>query len=251
MAAVRLRAAILAAVLLVAAAAAVTVVPKAVHAHSSSVEPLEYTWSNACRRGGINGNIKWCPGPCPRDPVRKNYKPRTYRRGQWFKFVYYKNNHRGGMFRLSLVPLKRRFSSWAHDKNAFLYSCWDAGMVNCPSRSSHACGTDQRGKRYQQWVRLPTVFPDGDYYLGYTWWGGSWQQGDYYSCARIRVRGGQLTASHQPAFTRSSRGGKCWSSATKIGQCRREPCFRKMAWRTPAAFDRRKPKRIFRWAVNK
>lgn len=157
----------------------------------------------------------------------------------------------GGMFRLSLVPLKRRFSSWAHDKNAFLYSCWDAGMVNCPSRSSHACGTDQRGKRYQQWVRLPTVFPDGDYILGYTWWGGSWQQGDYYSCARIRVRGGQLTASHQPAFTRSSRGGKCWSSATKIGQCRREPCFRKMAWRTPAAFDRRKPKRIFRWAVNK
>lgn len=155
------------------------------------------------------------------------------------------------MFRLSLVPLKRRFSSWAHDKNAFLYSCWDAGMVNCPSRSSHACGTDQRGKRYQQWVRLPTVFPDGDYYLGYTWWGGSWQQGDYYSCARIRVRGGQLTASHQPAFTRSSRGGKCWSSATKIGQCRHEPCFRKMAWRTPAAFDRRKPKRIFRWAVNK
>lgn len=95
MAAVRVRAAILAGVLLVAAAAAVTVVPKAVDAHSSSVEPLEYTWSNACRRGGINGNIKWCPGPCPRDPVRKNYKPRTYRRGQWFKFVYYKNNHRG------------------------------------------------------------------------------------------------------------------------------------------------------------
>lgn len=105
MAAARLRAAIPAALLLVAAAAA-AVVPKAVHAHSSCVEPLEYTWSNACRRGGINGNVKWCPGPCPRDPVRKNYKPRTYRRGQWFKFVYYKNNHRGTLRRrLSFASL--------------------------------------------------------------------------------------------------------------------------------------------------
>lgn len=102
MAAIRLRAAIPAALLLLVAAAA-SAVPARVDAHSSCVEPLEYTWSNACRRGGVNGNVKWCPGPCPRDPVRKNYKPRTYRRGQWFKFVYYKNNHRG-MLRGRLSP---------------------------------------------------------------------------------------------------------------------------------------------------
>jgi len=53
-----------------------------VDAHSSCINPLEYTWSNACRRGGVNGNIKWCSGPCPRDPVRKNYHIQTYRRGQ-------------------------------------------------------------------------------------------------------------------------------------------------------------------------
>lgn len=93
MAAIRLRRAIPAVLLLVVTSACA--VRTAVDAHSSCVEPLEYTWSNACRRGGINGNVKWCPGPCPRDTVRKNYHVKTYRRGQWFKFVYYKNNHKG------------------------------------------------------------------------------------------------------------------------------------------------------------
>lgn len=92
MAASRLRWSIFSMLLLAVVAA--TLAPRTA-AHSSCVEPLEYTWSNACRRGGVNGNIKWCPGPCPRDPVRKNYKVTTYRRGQWFKFVYYRNNHQG------------------------------------------------------------------------------------------------------------------------------------------------------------
>lgn len=87
------RRAIPAVLLLVVAAVSGAHTP--VDAHSSSIVPLEYTWSNACRRGGINGNVKWCPGPCPRDTVRKNYKITTYRRGQWFKFVYYRNNHSG------------------------------------------------------------------------------------------------------------------------------------------------------------
>ncbi|OSX69554.1 hypothetical protein BU14_1399s0002, partial [Porphyra umbilicalis] len=185
-----------------------------VDAHSSCINPLEYTWSNACRRGGVNGNIKWCSGPCPRDPVRKNYHIQTYRRGQWFPFDYYRNNHSGGFMRLSLVPMKHRFSHKAHDRNAFLWTCWDVGLRDCPRRTPHDCGTDRKGKRYRQWVRMPNVFPDGDYMLGYAWYGGGWRQGDYWSCARIRIRGGKLDKWHQPAFkTSGSRGGRCYSSS--------------------------------------
>lgn len=69
--------------------------------------------------------------------------------------------HVGGFLRLSLVPLHHRFNAWAHKRNAFRWSCWDHGMVNCPQRNSHECGTDRNGKRYQQWVEIPKVFPDG------------------------------------------------------------------------------------------
>lgn len=64
-------------------------------AHSSTIRPLESTWSNACRVGGINGAWKNCPGPCPRDPDRKSYRVEEFRRGQWFPLIYYKNNHSG------------------------------------------------------------------------------------------------------------------------------------------------------------
>lgn len=105
MAALWRRRAIPAVLLLVVAAVSGAHTP--VDAHSSSLVPLEYTWSNACRRGGINGNVKWCPGPCPRDTVRKNYKITTYRRGQWFKFVYYRNNHSGTLL-AGCATLSRR-----------------------------------------------------------------------------------------------------------------------------------------------
>eukprot|EP00168_Porphyra_purpurea_P009200 TRINITY_DN221_c0_g1_i7.p1 TRINITY_DN221_c0_g1~~TRINITY_DN221_c0_g1_i7.p1 ORF type:complete len:319 (-),score=3.96 TRINITY_DN221_c0_g1_i7:419-1375(-) len=142
--------------LLIAAALAAN---SGVDAHSSCIFPLEYTWANACRRGGINGAIKWCNGPCPRDPVRKNYKIESFRRGQWFPFDYYRNNHNGGFMRLSLVPMKHRFSHEAHNRNAFLWTCWDVGLRDCPRRTPHDCGTDRQGKRYRQWVRMPNVFP--------------------------------------------------------------------------------------------
>lgn len=82
-------------VLTVAAAAGTSSPLTGVAAHSSVIEPLDRTWSNSCRIGGINGAGKWCPGPCPRDPERKNYQVRTYRRGQSMKLIYYRNNHSG------------------------------------------------------------------------------------------------------------------------------------------------------------
>lgn len=69
----------------------------------------------------------------------------------------------GGFMRMSLVPLRDRFNKWVHDRNAFRWSCWDhrPSLVNCPRRTSHDCGTDNGGKRYQQWVEIPKVFNDG------------------------------------------------------------------------------------------
>lgn len=221
-----------------------------VAAHSSTLRPLESTWSNACRVGGINGAWKNCPGPCPRDPDRKSYRVEEFRRGQWFPLIYYKNNHSGGFLRLTLVPLHHRFNAWVHKRNAFRWSCWDHGIVNCPQRNSHECGTDNQGKRYQQWVEIPKVFPDGEYYLGYSWMGGSFHQGDYYSCAKIRIRGGPIQNSWKPIYV-NNKNGKCDSAAGDLGQCRTEPCSRSSRWIRPDAWNGRTPAPLNRWQVNK
>ncbi|KAK1865256.1 hypothetical protein I4F81_007790 [Pyropia yezoensis] len=239
--------------LAVATAAAVVGSPPGgggVAAHSSCRSPLESTWSNSCRIGGINGAWKNCPGPCPRDPDRKNYRVEQFRRGQWIPFVYYKNNHSGGFLRLSLVPLHHRFNAWAHKRNAFRWSCWDHGMVNCPQRNSHECGTDRNGKRYQQWVEIPKVFPDGEYYLSYLWYGGTFRQGDYYSCAKIRISGGPIQNTWKPIYV-NNKNGQCYSTASTLGQCRQEPCYRPPHWIRPDAWNGRTPGQLNRWEVTK
>ncbi|GAB0490233.1 hypothetical protein MMPV_001465 [Pyropia vietnamensis] len=167
-----------------------------VAAHSSCLHPLESTWSNACRIGGMNGAWKNCPGPCPHDPDRKVYKVESFRRGQWFPLVYYKNNHSGGFMRLSLV------------------------------------------------------FPDGEYYLGYAWYGGSSRQGDYYSCAKIRIQGGPIQDWWNPIYV-NHRNGQCQTTAGALGQCRKEPCFRPTRWIRPDDWNGHTPKRLNRWEVTK
>ncbi|KAK1861683.1 hypothetical protein I4F81_004264 [Pyropia yezoensis] len=85
--------------------------------------------------------------------------------------------------------------------------------------------------------------PDGEYVLGYAWYGGSFQQGDYYSCARVRVKGGAPLRQSYTAILEHARNGKCDSTANKLGICRREPCRgRRRTPMKPAEFNGSPPK---------
>lgn len=212
-----------------------------VAAHSSLVSPLEETYDNACRIGGVNRHKGVnCPGPCPTKKKRRNYRVVTYRRGQRTPIEYLRNNHKGGFLRLSLVPVHQKMSHAVHARNAFRWSCWSHGRIGCGSGS---CGTDRTRSRYRQFMTIPDVFPDGEYVLGYAWYGGSFQQGDYYSCARVRVKGGAPLRQSYTAILEHARNGKCDSTANKLGICRREPCRgRRRTPMKPAEFNGSPPK---------
>lgn len=142
-----------------------------------------------------------------------------------------------------------------HARNAFHYSCWGANPVRANSNEK---GRDSYGfslvggdgalhnlplAYYTVNITIPAVIPDGDYVLGWLWFGGIggsiYQNtptspyplglfGDYWSCAYIRIKGGKKRASsHIPQFINDmkqfwSKG--CYAANDGPGNCVYEPC---------------------------
>lgn len=185
----------------------------------------------------------WCNGACP--PVwtsgwaAARNSPRrpsaTWRRGQRVVIVYHKNNHRGGIYRRSLVPVKKMYDRTWHRRGAFEWGCWSQGEFKCGRRPF--CGTDKYGRAYRTETTIPRIFPDGDYVFVQSWYGGmNWQNTrpkfpDYTSCAFVRIRGGWSSEMHQPLFRPGNsrtalRTGKCETGKLWLGQCGGAPCKR-------------------------
>jgi len=147
-----------------------------------------------CRIGGSPGYVVSCPGPCPahtkamlRDPPTTT----TIRRGGVLNLRYSRNNHEGGFARYSLVPADRAMDGHFHTRAAFLYTCWDTGAFKCrnPRERWRDCKYDDDQVAYKRRLRIPRVYPDGLYVLGFAWWGGldkgkgfNAALGDYYDC---------------------------------------------------------------------
>jgi hypothetical protein len=139
--------------------------------------------------------MQTCPGPCNLDFTKyaggANYPDSahpaaTYKRGQMVNIKYNRNNHPcGGFVRMTLVPADKVMDKAAHEKGAFHYSCWGAGVtVATPAQIAkddkgfNIIGNDgeqhsQPPAFYSTDVIIPDVVPDGDYVLGWVWFGGT------------------------------------------------------------------------------
>lgn len=189
----------------------------------------------------IDCNPPQCRGPCPpiwsRGKARARNSPSNpsavWRRGQEVTIDWHRNNHEGGFYRRTLVPVKYMNSKAWHKKMAFDWGCWEQGRFMCGK--SAPCGTDKKGFAYRNKMRVPNVYPDGDYVFGMVWYGGVHFRrkrgffSDYYTCSYVRIKGGALAASHTPTYTpgRSHRrvpAGQCLTSKLNIGQCGGEEC---------------------------
>ncbi|KAI0559558.1 lysophospholipase [Gracilaria domingensis] len=205
---------------------------------------------DGCRIGGTGGFIGNCPGPCPNYNLAADADPSNptviFQRGGYHKVVWSRNNHEGGFVRWTLVPLNKKDSKDWHSKMAFHYNCWNVGRFNCNDFDFHRdCNYDRQNEAYAKMLYIPPVFPDGDYVLGWTWYGGGvgfGHFGDYYDCAYVRVSGGeQVRDSYVPEF--SAGGGSeyedgCEATVDDLGICWKEPCLpmRKTEKRVPAPF---------------
>lgn len=203
-----------------------------VHAHQSLSLPLPLSRDVACR---ISSNSN-CRPPCPRTKLRLDVNPNnpslTVRRGSTVTFHTLKNNHIGGFSRWSLVPLYQKYNSAAHNRLAFLYTCADPRPTSCRSATRRRdCNYDRNNLFFRHSVRIPPVYPDGVYVLGWVWYGGGarWGSfGDYYDCTYIRIAGGPLANSYRPTFAPgpaiSRVGSRCRATVDRVGICWREPC---------------------------
>lgn len=175
-----------------------------------------------------------CPSIWNSGMKNSRAKPaKRWQRGQRVVIRWVRNNHRGGMFRVSIVPVEKMMSKEWHAKFALSYGCWDTGVHRC---SGEACGTDSDHEAFSRSITVPAVFPDGDYVVGHVWYGGldyTKQKGDfpdYYSCSFVRIEGGDTEVEEfQPYFegwVTSDKSGTelCRTAADTTRQCQRQEC---------------------------
>lgn len=200
--------------------------------HSFLLEPrTEASNPRECRVGGPDKDgANNCRGPCISESwqLKKIIPVTTYKRGEKFTAVWAMNNHAGGFVRFTLVPIKDRMNKKVHDKFAFHYTCYKKELHKCPyfgTSNDDYCGTAEY--LYRTNLTVPKVYPNGEYILGWSWYGGVEQKkayyGDYWSCARIKINGGPFEDSFAPEFSPEN-GKGCNSPVNELGVCPSEPC---------------------------
>lgn len=226
---------LLAAAAMLAALAAMAV-PPPVAAHSFLTVPLPISRLDGCRVGGVGGVPGNCPGPCPNSAFRSDTSSKNpaavYRRGSTYEVRWTRNNHEGGILRWAMVPVSEMWEIDSHERNAFHWSCWSINRFSCSAMERNRdCYFDRSNQAFRDYLRIPDNLPDGDYVLGWTWYGGGEGPvgkqaifGDYYDCSYVRVEGGDtLTDAHYPTFSGDSTG-TCLATVNRPGICKTEPC---------------------------
>lgn len=235
-----------------------------------------------CRQGGEpHVGVMNCKGPCDLRAMNLGYvnhgstsnPAAVYARGQRARLKYQRNNHGpGGFVRITLVRPEDMMDKSAHERNAFHYSCWGARPVASSPQDIQrdrygfsVNGNDGaehyfRKSFYETFVTIPPTVPDGDYLLGWVWFGGTGSKitsdgvqqpspygyfGDYWSCSYVRVQGGvPLQSSYTPVFLNDMKQFSvqgCMSANDSPGVCVYEPCSVTGKYQLPRAFKAGSP----------
>ena len=220
-----------------------------VSSHTWQAKPPAYNtrWATTNCRGAE------CTNACPslkRDGNRNSREnpAETWRRGESVRVGWVRNNHHGGMVRIAVVPVAVMWDRDWHTKFTIAHTCWSLNGHRC-QEGIEDCGTDSKKEVFELSFNVPTVFPDGDYVVGTVWYGGLHYKkkrgafADFYSCAFIRIQGGEPAGGyHKPFFVAGNgeavENGKCQTSVDRIGPCDRNTCTdRRSFFAIPAVFN--------------
>lgn len=162
-------------------------------------------------------------------------------------FKWSHNNHYpSGLLKFSIVPLEDKCDGAKHKALSFYYTCWDRGEYDCTKED--LCHTDTKGSGWSGDIKIPDVLPDGEYIIGWLWYGGGKKEGgkmtgqwsDYYSCSHVTIKGGSMGKSWEvvfnPADSESAPQGGCLTASDEVGPCAKgEPCRSKPLFVGPPA----------------
>eukprot|EP00171_Calliarthron_tuberculosum_P009507 IDg9507t1 len=134
---------------------ALTFFARSALAHYNLKDPMPYN--------PIDCNAPDCRGPCP--PIWKTgggaarnsaaTPSRTWRRNTHVTIEWHRNNHEGGFYRRSLVPVRHMNDYKWHKKAAFEWGCFTQNRYYCGHKP--ACGTDKEQYAYRNSMRVPSV----------------------------------------------------------------------------------------------
>lgn len=197
-------------------------------------DPMPISNVETCRIGGNPGFEANCGGPCPDYNFRYDMRPEnpsaTWERGSLQTIHYARNNHEGGFVRLTMVPIDEMNVKSVHNVMAFYFGCWSSeNRYHCNDKEHHRdCGYDLDNEAFKMDIVVPTVYPDGVYVLGWSWYGGGedfGSFGDYYDCSYVRIQGGPLEESVRAFFKPGPRySDGCQAAVDRLGVCTTEPC---------------------------
>lgn len=159
-----------------------------------------------------------------------------------------------------MVPISAQYSRFWHASLTIEHGCWESGAARCRPGDWRMCGTDRLGFHFRRKIVLPHVFPDGEYVLGMSWYGGvrdivnGFQ--DFYSCSYVRISGGgavskdrfyaKFKAGPPMPNGKGVRYGKCLASANRLGVCGWAGCKNVPAiYQLPAAIKKPLAQRAF------
>lgn len=224
------------------AAGVAAAVAVGVAGHSSLTLPTPFSYDVFCKTESAQN----CPGPCPVRDLKASPPVQTWARGQTVPLRWFRNNHEGGFVRWALVTPDKVNDQAAHNAGAFAYGCYSVGRYTCTAaeKATH-CGADNTGSGHRIEAQVPTHLPDGEYVLGWVWYGGfnhpNIEFSDYVDCARVRIAGGvPQTSSYQPVLLPGSDAapeGSCEATRNSISQCRNDRCpGRPVSVMVPAEF---------------
>lgn len=160
-----------------------------------------------------------------------------WKRGEKVTINWARNNHRTGIIRFAIVPVKRKMDREAHRKLALYHGCFDQGEYQC-KKDPELCGADIKGYGYRRNFTIPTIYPDGLYVFALVWYGGIHSPlserrffSDYWSCSHIRIEGGKsVGGTFRPFYDpgnnlqASKHHGMCLTGIDEPGVCPHSGC---------------------------
>lgn len=176
-----------------------------------------------------------CLGPCdiPLSARKSSSAVHAAKRGDSLTIQWPRNNHAGGFIRFAWAPTAQSDNATYFDNHVQQINCHEVGGCH-PDDPSNPNGGDSgpadgSSRACTSTINVPADLADGAWTLQWSWFGGAFSLGDYYSCVDYSISGGSSGPTPVPVFVGGDYSfpnqNKCkFFNTDRLHVCVNEPC---------------------------